>query len=347
MQNQIKLAIHHDEHSFSQRWIEYCEKQGIPYKTVNCFQSDIIGELYDCHGLMWHWAHWDHKAQLFARQLTYSLEMMGKKVFPDSKTCWHYDDKLGQKYLLEAIRAPLVPTYVFYDKQQALAWADATTYPKIFKLRGGAGSLNVKLVPDKARAKKLIKKAFGRGFKASSRLHLFRDRIWQLRRDRTLTAFYNLRKGIGRLVVPTDMERNLPIERAYAYFQEFIPNNDHDIRVIVIDNKAFALKRMVRSNDFRASGSGKIIYDRKQIPLECVSLAFQTAQALQSQSLAFDFVSGGTTHLIVEISYAFSQNGYDPCPGYWDDTMNWHSGAFIPQGFMVDKLCKDLENAHT
>ncbi len=344
MQNKIKIAIHHYENSFSRRWIEYCKNHAIPYKIVDCYRGDIIDQLCDCHGLMWHWAHWDHKAQLFARQLTHALEIIGKKVFPDSKTCWHYDDKLGQKYLLEAIRAPLVPSFVFYDRTQALKWADSTTYPKVFKLRGGAGSLNVKLVKDKSRAKRLIRKAFGRGFKASSRVHLFNERLWQFKRDRTLNAFYNLRKGIGRLVVPTDMERNLPVEKAYAYFQEFIPNNDHDIRVIVIDNKAFAIKRLVRANDFRASGSGKLIYDPQQIPRECVSIAFHTAQALQCQCMAFDFVSDGQSYSIVEISYAFSQNPYDLCPGYWDNKFNWHAGVFNPQNCMVELLIKTILN---
>src|SRR5690606_41519867 len=61
---------------------------------------------------------------LFARQLIASLEEMGIHVFPDLNTCWHYDDKVGQKYLLEAIGAPLVPTHIFYDRAAALAWAE-------------------------------------------------------------------------------------------------------------------------------------------------------------------------------------------------------------------------------
>src|SRR5690606_35570857 len=125
----MKIAIHHRPGSFSDRWIAYCEKQQINYKIVNCYDSDIINQLSDCKALMWHWHHADVKAEIFARQLIYSVENMGISVFPNSKTCWHFDDKIGQKYLLESIGAPLVPTNVFYDKDKTEEWLNHTEYP--------------------------------------------------------------------------------------------------------------------------------------------------------------------------------------------------------------------------
>ena len=119
----MKIAIHHRPGSFSDRWIEYCKREGIEYKIVDCFQSDIIEQLKVCDALMWHHHHGDYKDVLFAKGLLFSLEQAGIKVFPDFNTGWHFDDKVGQKYLLEAINAPLVPSYVFYDKQSARDWA--------------------------------------------------------------------------------------------------------------------------------------------------------------------------------------------------------------------------------
>ncbi len=71
---------------------------------------------------------------LFAKQLLFSLEQSGIIVFPDFNTGWHFDDKVGQKYLLETIDAPLVPSYVFYSKKEALEWDEQTNFPKVFKL---------------------------------------------------------------------------------------------------------------------------------------------------------------------------------------------------------------------
>ena len=145
----MKIAIHKRKDSISDRldiWIEYCQSNNIPYKIVDCYQNDILAQLSDCDGLMWHWDLNDYKAALFSKQLTLSLEKKGLKVFPSGSTAWHYDDKVGQKYLLESINAPLVPTHIFYSKSDALDWIKSARFPLVFKLRGGAASINVKLV---------------------------------------------------------------------------------------------------------------------------------------------------------------------------------------------------------
>lgn len=166
----MQIAIHHSPGSFSDRWILYCEKSGIDFKIVNCYSNDIISQLKDCDILMWHFHHSDYKDVLFAKQLLYAVVQLGMKTFPDFSTCWHFDDKVGQKYLFESIGAPLATSYVFYTKKEAFNWIENTTFPKVFKLRGGAGSENVKLVNSTGQAKKLAKKAFGKGFAQFDRL---------------------------------------------------------------------------------------------------------------------------------------------------------------------------------
>jgi hypothetical protein len=68
----MRIAIHNRIGSYSDEWIDYCKKNNIDFKIVNCYDSDIVVQLSDCDGLMWHWPHWDFKAAHFARQLTYS-----------------------------------------------------------------------------------------------------------------------------------------------------------------------------------------------------------------------------------------------------------------------------------
>ena len=329
------IAIHNKKHSFSELWIGYCSTHNIPYKIVDCYQSDIISQLKDCDALMWHHHHANYKDVLFAKQLLFSLHQSGKKVFPDFNTNWHFDDKVGQKYLLEAIGAPLVPSYVFYTKHEAINWANSNAFPKVFKLRGGAGSANVRLVKSKNIAKKLINQAFERGFSHFNRLAYLDERLKKYKAGRD--TLWGVCKGIGRLIISTEFEKMSPREKGYIYFQDFIPNNQFDIRVIVIGNKAFAIKRMVRKNDFRASGSGSIIYKKEEIDIRCVKIALETSEKLKSQSLAYDFVFNDKNEpLIVEISYGFSPSGYFDCPGYWDNNLNWREEDFDPYGWMVE-----------
>jgi glutathione synthase/RimK-type ligase-like ATP-grasp enzyme len=123
--------------------------------------------------------------------------------------------------------------------------------------------------------------------------------------------------------------------------QDFIPQNNHDIRIIIIDNKAFAIKRMVRDGDFRASGSGKIIYNKDEIPIECIKIAFETSKKIKSQSAAYDFVFLDGKALIIEISYSFAKEVYLDCEGYWDTKLNWYNERIFPEYFMIKNLISE------
>lgn len=334
----MKIAIQHREGSFSERWIAYCEKNNISYKIVNAYESDIIKQVVDCTAFMWHhYSDSDYKDALFAKQLLFSLEKRGMKVFPDFNTTWHFDDKVGQKYLLESIDAPFVKSYVFYTKKNALNWIETTSFPKVFKLRSGAGSMNVRLVRNKVHAKRLVQKAFGSGFSQLNRIQYFKD---HLRRWREGKDKLGLLKGITRLVISSEYSRMISKEKGYVYFQEFIPNNSFDIRVVVIGDKAFALKRMTRKGDFRASGGGNFIYDKNQIDERCVKIGFSVNEHIKSQSVAYDFIFDSNNNpLIVEISYGFAMKAYDECEGYWDKELNWYEGEkFDFCGWMVESV---------
>jgi glutathione synthase/RimK-type ligase-like ATP-grasp enzyme len=337
----MKVAIHNRSGSFSDRWLEYCQQNNIPYKLVNCYASDIISQLADCDALMWHHHHADYKDVLLAKHLLFSIEQSGKKVFPDFNTCWHFDDKLGQKYLLESIAAPLVPSYVFFTKKEAMEWANSNSFPKVFKLRGGAGSANVKLVKNRSVSVKLIKKAFGKGFPQFDRWEYLKEQIRKIK-IRKESFMMGMLKGFGRLLLSTHYARMKGNEKGYAYFQDFVPNNS-DTRIIVIGDKAFAIKRMTRENDFRASGSGLIRYEKDEIDTRCINIAFEISDKLKLQCMAYDFVFDTKNKpLIVEISYGFAPEGYVACPGYWHNNLTYYAGKFNPYGWMVDQVISDI-----
>jgi len=339
----MKIAIHNKTAKgfFTERWINYCKKNSIPYKLINAYDSNIVEQVKDCTAFMWHHSNYDYRDALFAKQLLFSLEQIGIKVFPNFNTTWHFDDKVGQKYLFEAIGAPFVSSYVFYTKKEALEWVNNTVFPKVFKLRGGSGSSNVKLVKTKYQAKKLVNRAFAKGFSQFDKwTHL------KFRYENFCTGkenFVAVLKGIARLFIATNYSNNFQKEKGYVYFQDFIPNNSFDIRVVIIGNKAFAFKRMVRKNDFRASGAGNNIYDKNEIDERCVKIAFELNEKIKSQIIFCDFVFDKDNNpLIVEISYGSNAELYDKCEGYWDKDLNWHKeNNFDFCGWMVENLIKN------
>jgi glutathione synthase/RimK-type ligase-like ATP-grasp enzyme len=341
----IVIAIHHHiEDSYSGKWIEYCHRNNIKYKLVNCYSNNIVEELKSCDALMWHWSHIDYKAQMFARGLIYALELNGFLVFPNATGSIYFDDKMAQKYLLESIDAPLVKSYLFYDKKSAKEWIDNTSFPKVFKRSSGAGSHSVKLIKNKKEARSYIRRAFGRGFLAIDRYAVLQNRIWHLKRDKTLKSFFNISRGIYRYVFPHHKNLNLPIEKNYLYAQDFIPNCDYDIRIFVIGDRAVSKRRIVRDGDFRASGSGKQLWDINLIPKECVQIAFDVTDKLGMQSVAFDFVinSKGEAE-IIEICYAASVRAFPECTGYWSRDLNWTKSKIVVEDFMMEDVLKEIK----
>ena len=343
-----QLAIHHRKRSWSDRWIAYCDKHAILYKIVNCVDSNIIEQLSSFDGLLWHWSHGDPRDQLMARHVIRAAELMGVKVFPSAATCWHYDDKIAQKYMLEAIGAPLVSTYVFYDLKETLQWIDRASFPKVFKLRRGAGSSNVRLVRSVTEARALAKRAFSTGF--SPIPHYGQDGLKRYRSAQRRGDLLNVLRRIPQVLARIrDSRRIMGNEKGYVYFQDFIPGNDFDTRVNVIGDRVFAFTRNNRPGDFRASASGDVVYDAQRINLKCVETAIGVTRKIGAQSLAFDFVLGENQQpLILEVSYAFGSRNIHigqavySCPGYWDNKLNWHPGHVWPQDAILIDLLNEI-----
>ncbi len=334
----MKIAIHDRRGSFSDRWLQYCHEKGYDYTVVDCLNNEIIKTLEEYDILLWHWELGNHQEILFAKKILFSIAHLNIKVYPNFQTCWHYDDKISQKYLLESVCNYSIPTYIFYNIGDAYQWIENSTFPKVFKLSKGAASTNVSLVHTPNNAKKLVKQAFGRGFSHSGLTKDVRHRLrkHQLKKDyfdvikrlpSTLRKLYIYNKSISR-------------EANYVYFQDFMPGNSFDTRVIIIGDKAFAFRRFVRDNDFRASGSGIIDYSPENINLESILISFDVANRLNTQTLALDFISNEEGELkIVEISYSFPSALVRQCKGYWlGKELVWREGIFWAQ----DQILNDL-----
>lgn len=334
----MKVAIHNGD-GWNKSVVDFCKRNNIDYKLVDGYSNDIIKELSNFDALFWHFHHAIPKDILMARNVLYVAEQMQLKVFPDFKTSWHFDDKISQKYLLESINAPIVDSWAFYELDQALLWLkERAEYPLVAKLRRGAGSYNVRLIRNYSQAKKYAKKMFGNGVlptpgylaDTKNKLKVAGNIKGIIKRLKKAPRFFSFIR-LGR--------RLFPKEKGYVYFQKFIKGNTHDLRISVVGGRAWAFRRSVRKNDFRASGSGLIDYSRENIPLSIVKESIKIAKELQTQSIAFDFVTDESgNYYIVEISYGYQSNAINSCGGYWDIDLNFHEGDWMPEYFILNDL---------
>ena len=333
------MAIHRSG-GFAPRWKDAAGRSGFRVREVDGYGSDVMRHLDGCDALLWH-LNQDESVDLeHARSILFSAEAAGMRVFPNGATCWHFDDKVAQKYLLEAIGAPLAKTWVYFSKEEALSFLDTATYPLVFKLRRGAGSMNVRLVRDQRQGASLANRMFTRGLNPHPPIEGLRRaavRAMSTSKDRRL-RFDRVWRVLKRLVAQTTGAQR---ERGYVLFQEFVPENNHDIRATVIGDRCFVFRRDVRPNDFRASGSGKISYYREmQVPRDAVELAFSISRRLGFQSMAYDFVRSPDDGrlILLEISFVFNADAVAGCPGYFDSDGNWIPGSVWPEEAILEDL---------
>lgn len=314
--------------SFVHDWIPYCQELGLGCEVVDLLAVDNAIELvqqYDI--LLWHVDNYNYADMLEARSILYSAAQMGVSTYPSFHDVWHFDDKVAEMYVLQAVGAPIPRSHVFYDMEHLRrSLANKTLdFPIVAKLRTGSGSHNVKLLQDKESLLTYAQQMFAEGFspapkalyKASS--HLRSAKTWKsfVAKLKRLPEFIRTRRRAGEF----------PNERGYVYLQEFIPTDGYDIRVVVVNGKLTSFYRPVRSFDFRASGGGTFLYDQSLLTPELIEVAFVVAERLQLQSICYDFVINKDTQefSIIEMSYASPRGLMEGAGGYFDRQGTWHT----------------------
>ena len=313
------------------------QEAGFRVKWVDVRRPDILEQLKGCHGFMWRGANFRGMYRIARRLLPVLERECGLQMYPDQNTCWHYDDKIEQAYLFDALDIPAPRSWVWYDQWSAMSWAREADYPMVFKLPGGSGSVNVKMLHAAAEAMQCIERLFDRG-------------VYDLRVDDANRWSWGIQRfrSAAKLVITgippqPPLPPNAEYFRGQVLFQEFLPGNDYDTRVTVIGNRAFGFRRYNRENDFRASGSGRIDYTPAGIDEKFIRLAFYTARKLRSQSCAVDGLWDQSRAVICEVSYTYISRAVHACPGHWElhgepeeGKLKWVEGKMWPEEAQIE-----------
>lgn len=344
--NERKIIGIHRGGAFSERWASAVEAAGAEVRWLDLLQSKPLEQVHGCDGVMWHWAHYPHERRMAALPILRTIEdYLHIPIFPNMPTSWHYDDKIAQSYLLNALEIPCPDTWVFWKKEEALQWAKKTVYPVVAKLSGGASSQNVRLLRNPDEAVRYIRRCFsGSGIIATPPLAKGMKKVPSIAKRGLKRLGASIPYILGnRFPSLPDQQYWMP-QKNYALFQEFLPGNEFDTRVTVVGNRAFGYRRFNRANDFRASGSGNFDTNPAEIDRRCIQNAFDFARRLQAQSVAFDFLFRGEVRepVVGEISYCYVDWMVESCPGHWDSKLQWHEGRMWPEQAHVEDFLAGL-----
>lgn len=338
----MKVGIHLDRYKeisgFVKKYETILQYNNIETQFLHIDDPGFFEKVKELDAFIYRWFHYDFDRQLAPSILPLIRDFLKIPCFPNGVTDWHFDDKIKQYYLMKLYGFPMIESWIFWDMKDALDWTDKTSYPVVFKLKGGAGSQNVILVKDKKRACSLINKMFGKGIKdiglneggstIMNDFNLFNYvtvLLWKMKKSyqgKPAETFYQKQKN-------------------YVLFQKFLPGNGFDTRVTIIGERAFAFRRFNRPDDFRSSGSGLIDHNPQEIDLQFVKLALEISKKLHFQSMAYDFLYN-IDHKpeFCEISYSYLDTAVYNCHGFWDGQLNWHEGHNWPQFCQLQDLLK-------
>jgi glutathione synthase/RimK-type ligase-like ATP-grasp enzyme len=322
--------------SFSDRWIEQLTELGHDVRVLNVSSADFIERVSACDGFLW-WFPPMPRVRDVGKRLLPALDHAGKVVVhPDWRSCWHYDDKVAQAYLLDACGVPTPRTRVLWRYEHAVAFFETAQYPLVVKLGSGVRSQNVALLHDRAEAVRMARTLFGAG------VETFESRAFRLLREISRPLRSVIRRALSLPPLPRP-----EIHRNYMLVQEFVGGNDFDTRVNVIGNRAFAFRRANRPNDFRASGSRIQDDDPSKIALDAIRLAFDAARMLTMPAVCFDILRQDGRPVITEISYYFNAPSIGECPGHWrmeDNELEWVAGRMRAEDAVLEDFLARLRS---
>lgn len=309
------------------------------HQVIRCHVHDLsnVENLDEYNLVFFNFFHDLEFNRRFAKKIVYGVDQKccGINIWPDLKSCLFYDDKLAQVYQFLSLKnhckgVRLAGTKVFYTYRDFKSWMSTAELPAVVKLSTGAGSHNVKLLSSRFQAMLygIINFTIGRSRKGG--FSILMDRL----KNRDLIG---ISRSIMSLMVPS-YKGLRGRERGYVIVQEYLPGNDGDIRIVVIGQKAIAIKRRNRPHDFRASGSGLVSYDVLDLPTDLIKASFDLSKLFSMKVVAFDFLRDERGFVLIESSYTISYDAYDKCKGYWDSDGNWKEGKVNVRDFIVNAL---------
>lgn len=149
--------------AYLKRYEQILNFNGIECIWLEASRLDFWEEVSKLDLFIYQWEHYDRPKQIAQTIIPIIEYEMKVRCFPNWRTSWHFDDKIRQYFILKQHGFPVVESYIFWDKSEALQWIKSAKMPVVFKLKSGAGSYNVVLVTQKSEGEQLISKMFGKG----------------------------------------------------------------------------------------------------------------------------------------------------------------------------------------
>lgn len=168
----------------------------------------------------------------FLEDVLLGLAQLDNKLVPSFDFFRAHENKGYQEIMRQIHGIKEIKGRYYSGSQDALA--DEICFPAVYKSTGGSKSNGVSLLY----SRKDLKKRVGS--------------------HENLSFYWRIHRSLAKLLKRNTLWHDYITPRHGFVVQEFIPELTFDFKVLVFWEKYFVLKRAVRKDDFRASGSGNL-----------------------------------------------------------------------------------------
>jgi glutathione synthase/RimK-type ligase-like ATP-grasp enzyme len=230
--------------------------------------------------------------------LEHLVEKYNVDIYPRLALLKAHENKGNQELLKERLGIQSL-NGVYLNSLEA-AKASRHSYPVVYKKTTGAGSSGVSLV------------------------HNYSELATAILKNSPVSTIDKLKLAIRKLKYSpaeyAEYEKS-KIRIVPFVLQPFVPNLKHDYKVLCFGDRYYCLKRYVRDNDFRASGSGKLDFERA--PVSLVEYAREMQQLL-NPIVSLDICWDGTKHELIEFQAChFGPSTLTKSEGYYQFDGEW------------------------
>jgi hypothetical protein len=162
----MRIAIAPDlvqNESFSAKWVERLRARGHTAELVSVRAPDFLERVKSCDGFLWWFPPVPPHRDLGKRVMSVLHHVSDLVVYPDWRSCWHFDDKVAQAWLLRAAGIPMPRTWIAWDFDEAMDVLRDATYPLVVKLSFGFRGQRVGMLRDRREADAMAHRLFGDG----------------------------------------------------------------------------------------------------------------------------------------------------------------------------------------
>jgi len=213
-----------------------------------------------------------------------------------------HDNKGYQSLLRKKFGLPQLREYYFGTLEELLKIIDRIEYPMVLKRPGGSGSINVRLVKNRKQLIRTVKKL--------SRKSTFLSDL--------------MKRYLKRYIFTSKYTYDNSLESLYYgnfILQEFIPDLVNDWKILFFYDKCYVFERETRTNDFRASGSGKFYY--REFDLSMLDFCEDIFKKLNTPWISLDVCRGKSSYHLIEFQgINFGPIGLLNAPYYFQKNSN-------------------------